>query len=163
MSGLSSDVVLYLMSKGVRQSEIAREYGVSRQYVGQLAKQGGYDSPITKVSRNLPWEVDPAFYANTIYKGVTLHGHMMLAGKEKISATSQSKLLGFYRKLIRFNVVVDYDPDYLAQPGLTNTNGFAYVPRGAADKDYIIKVRPGVRITPLGEKLWRLPSDWALD
>lgn len=158
-SGLSPELVLSLMSQGIRQSEIAKGLGVSRQYVNKLAKEGGYQSAITEVTNNLPWKVPSDYVDNTIYKAVRLHGHFMVAGRDALNGTSYDKLRSFYRKLVRFNQVVDYDPDYPAVPGLVNGEGFAFVNRQPEDKDFIIRMKPTIRLTPVGEKIWRLPEE----
>ena len=64
MSGLTPSLVIYLMKSGQRQTDIAQSYGVTRQYVNKLAKQGGHISPITTVRENMPWEVDPELARN---------------------------------------------------------------------------------------------------
>lgn len=57
-----------------------------------------------------------------------------------------------------YRQVIDYNPAYPAIPGVVNTPGFAYVPRTESDEDFIIKIRPGVRITTIGDRIWRLPE-----
>ncbi|GAA1471445.1 hypothetical protein P4N68_07180 [Corynebacterium felinum] len=158
-SGLTSEIVLNLMRQGMRQTDIATEYGVTRQYVGKLAKQGGYESPITEVTQNLPWDVPQEYFDNTIYKYLRLHGHRMHAGVDSLSDASKAKLRAFYRKLKHFNMVVDYSPDYPQMPGVTNTPGFAYVPRVKEDGNYVIRIREGINLTSAGRKLWKMPKD----
>lgn len=148
-----------LLEEGYRQSEIAKDYGVSRQYVHRLAKQGGHQALVTKVSQNFPWEITDEMYENTIYQALRLLGHYQL-DPDKLKGTSRDKLKAFLRKLTLFNQVVDYDPDYPAVPGLSNTPGFAYVPRTESDKNYAVKIKPGVRITNTGERLWTIPEVW---
>lgn len=94
---------------------------------------------------------------NTIYLALRLFGHYQLA-PEEITGSSRDKLKGFLRKLKRFNQVVDCDPRYPAVPGLANTPGFAYVPRVASDENYVIKIKPGVKLTNTGKKMWALPE-----
>lgn len=156
---LTPDLVLWLMDHGYRQSEIAREYGVSRQYVHKLAKNGGYVPPITTVTENLPWEVDPSCYRNTIYISLRAYGHIQLAGRDSLELDTVRRADTLVRRLRVFNQVIDYDPDYPPVPGLSNVNGFAYVPRTEQDEDFVVKIRPGAKITPLGDKIWRLPKE----
>ncbi|UBI10026.1 hypothetical protein LA324_05300 [Corynebacterium coyleae] len=157
-SPLSPELVIYLMDNGFRQVDIAREYKVSRQYIHTLAKQAGYTSPITTVQENLPWDVDPDFNRNSTFMALRLVGHEAVA-PGKLTEESRERAAGLIRRLRQFNVVVDYDPDYPPIVGLTNTPGFAYVPRTEKDEDFIVKIKPGVRITPLGDKIWRLPPE----
>lgn len=156
---LSADLVIWLMAQGHRQTDIAKEYGVSRQYVHKLAKNGGYVPPITTITENLPWEVDSSCFRNTIYISLRAYGHINLGGPESLEKDTVRRAETLVRRLKVFNQVIDYDPEYPPIPGLSNVNGFAYVPRTEADEDYVIKIRPGVKITPLGEKLWRMPQE----
>lgn len=155
---LTSELVLWLMGKGYKQSEIAVEYGVSRQYVHKLAKNGGYTPPITTITENLPWEVDGECFRNTIYISMRAYGHSVLTGRDSLEKDTVRRADTLVRRLQVFNQVIDYDPEYPPVPGLTNVNGFTYLPRTEADENFLMKIRPGVKITPLGEKLWRLPE-----
>lgn len=145
------------MAKGYSQSEIAREFGVSRQYVHKLAKDSGYEPVSTRVTELFPWEVDPEFYGNTIYQAMRLLGSYRL-NQRGLSKSSLAKVRGFARKLARFNQVVDYDPAYPAVPGLSNTPGFAYVPRQPGDGDLIVRVRPGVVLSGEARRIWIIPE-----
>lgn len=146
------------MDQGYRQTDIAKEYGVSRQYINKLAKNGGYISPITTVSQNMPWEVESQFSKNSVYIGLRAFGHIQVAGRSSLEPDSLRRADTLTRRLAIFQQVIDYDAGYPPIPGLTNCNGFAYLPRVAEDEDFIFRVRPGVKITPLGEKIWRLPN-----
>ena len=161
-SGLTSDLVLYYMSKGRRQVDIAEEFGVSRQYVHNLAKRGGYESPITTVTENMPWEVDSDHYRHPIYMAMRLVGHLALA-PDNLTIESVERAEGLINRLRTFDVVVDYNPVYPPMPGVTGHTGFAYLPRTSEDEDFIMKVRPGVRITPLGSEIWRMPDEEYFD
>lgn len=146
-----------LMENGLTQTEIGREYGVSRQYVCKLAKQGGHVNKFRIIGDNLPWEVHRDFVGNGLYKNLRRHGIAMAFGYDSLGRSDQEHLRSLYRKLVSFNVVVDYDPGYPALPGVANTPGFAFVPRLKKDKNFVIKLRPGVNLTKEGRKLWRLP------
>lgn len=160
---LSPDLVMYLLDNGYRQVDIAREYGVSRQYIHMLAKDAGYTSPIGTVRDNMPWDVDPEFSKNATLVAFRLVGHERVAPGRMIDE-SRERANGLLKRLRQFNVVVDYDPRYPPIIGLTNTPGFAYVQRTDEDEDFIMKIKPGVRITPLGNKIWRMPpEDFAVE
>lgn len=160
MSGLSHDIVMSMIKEGYKQSQIAEAYGVSRQYVSKLAKQSGYISTMTIINDNLPWEVDPEYQKNTVYQALRLIAHYNLDGDEAFrhSETSRRKARVLLKKLIVYRQVIDYNPAYPAIPGVVNTPGFAYVPRAESDEDFFIKIRPGVRITTIGDRIWRLPE-----
>ncbi|WP_144403114.1 hypothetical protein [Corynebacterium singulare] len=72
--------------------------------------------------------------------------------------TSRRKAQRLAERLIVFRQVIDYNPAYPAIPGIVNTPGFAYVPRTESDEDFIIKIRPDVRVTTIGDRIWRLPE-----
>lgn len=156
-SGLTPDEVLYRMENGETQADIARGAGVSRQYVSQLAKAAGWESPFKRVTENLPWDVSPMFSQNTIYKNVRRHGIWVTTGH--LADTDLAQLRSFYKKLEQFNCVVDYDPSYPANPGFTNTPGFTYLPRSEADEDYIMKIKPSTRLTADGREIWRIAKN----
>lgn len=158
MAAPDATTIRALLDEGMTQSDIARAAGVSRQRIHQIMKEAGHESLITEVTENLPWEVERQFLTNTIYKAMRLHGHWML-DNDALTAGSLGKLRAFHRKLVAFNQVVDYDPAYQAIPGISNTPGFAYLPRRPEDGNYIIRVRQGVKLTPTGEKIWQLPSE----
>lgn len=156
-TGLTPSLVLQLIDDGQSQSQIARDFGVSRQYVSKLAKQGGFENPLNIMYENLPWEVKKDFVNNTIWKNVRRHGIWVSTGK--LGEGDKAHLRSFYRKLLAFNVVVDYDPEYPSIPGISNTNGFAFAARTPEDEDFVVKIRPGTRITAIGDRLWRIPKD----
>ena len=160
MSGLTHDIVMSMIQEGYRQSEIAEAYGVSRQYVSKLAKQSGYVSSMTIINDNLPWKVDPDFQKNSLYQAIRLVAHYNLDGEEAFrkTKTSRRKAQLLVQRLVVYRQVIDYNPAYPAIPGVVNTPGFAYVPRTESDEDFIIKIRPDVRITTIGDRIWRLPE-----
>lgn len=156
---LTPDLVMKLIDEGHSQSEIARQFEVSRQLVHKLAKQGGHRPVVSTVTENLPWKVDRRFYQNTAYQAMRLLGHYYL-DPDGIKGSSRSKLLSFLRKLEQFNLVIDYDPSYPAVPGLMNTPGFKYCSRESRDKSYVMKIKPDTRITRVGRYMWKMPTVW---
>lgn len=158
--GLTPKRVIDMMTfEGKTQNEIAVEFGVSRQYIHKLAIQGGYESSTTKVTESLPWEVDSSFIKNYVYRMVRVYGRERIEGYDALGNFAQRLYRNLVKTLTRHNVVVDYNPEYGPIIGVTDIGGFAYLPRTEKDEDFIFKVREGVRITELGEKIWRLPND----
>lgn len=157
--GLTPEEVIYRIENGETQSEIARAEGCSRQYVSQLAKRGGWESPFKTMAENMPWDVPAELRNNTIYKNVRRHG--IWTTTNSLSEVDKAHLRAFLQRLDLFQSVVDYDPEYPPppKPGYSNTRGFTYLPRTEADEDYIIRIKPGVRITPVGRHIWRIPSN----
>ena len=156
-TGLTPDLVRELLDDGLKQADIAREYGVSRQYVSKLAKQAGHQNPFQILHENLPWDVPGEFTDNTLWKNLRRHGILMTTGK--LGEADRIHLRALYRKLALFNQVVDFDPDYPALPGLSSTPGFAYVPRTEKDEDFMVKIRPGTNITRIRDHIWRMPPE----
>lgn len=139
------------------QTELAREYGVTRQYIHKLAKQAGHEPLRTIVTENFPWPIKSEFSQNNLYQALRVVG-LWNMDPNAVKPNTLQKLRGVLRKVQNFNTVLDYDPDYPAVPGLTNTPGFAYVPRTESDENFIVKIKPETRITPIGRKLWRMPE-----
>lgn len=158
---LTPELVLYFIDKGMRQSEIARQYGVTRQYVNRLAKQAGYVSSMTIINDHLPWDIDTSDYQdNTLYQVFRLTATYNLEGETAFtnSPSSRRKVRSFVKRLTVYQQVVDFNPEYPAIPGIVNGPGFSYVPRSSEDEDFIMKIRPGVRVSNVGNRIWRLPS-----
>ncbi|PME08077.1 hypothetical protein AY498_08705 [Corynebacterium ulcerans] len=157
---ITPERVMQLLGEGMTQSQIAREYGVTRQYIFTLAKRGRHEArEMEYIKDDIPWpKVKDKHRDNTIYKTLRIHARYMERGQEGVRGSSYVKLLGMYRKLVRFNQVIDYDESYPPVKGLSNTGGFMYVPRSPEDGNLIIKMKPGVRITKRGAHIWQLPK-----
>lgn len=157
MSGLDSGLVIALMEEGMSQAAIGRMYGVSRQYVNKLARDGGYVSRLNLLREAMPWDVDTEFSRNSSLIAFRLAGHIAIDPKS-ISDEGKERAGSFLNRLRTFNVVLDYNPEYPPIMGLTSTPGFAYIPRTEEDEDFMMKIRRGVKVTPLGNRIWRLPE-----
>lgn len=149
------------MNQGVKQTDIANEYRVSRQYINALAKKGGYVSPITTITENFPWGVEEMDFRNHLYQALRLFGHAQLDGWENLQESSRNKVRPLVKKLRSFGLVLDHGEQYQAIPGVSNLPGIGFTHRTPEDENFVIKVRDGVRITPLGDKIWRLPEEVA--
>lgn len=161
---LTPEYIRALVEEGVSQADIAREHGVTGQYVNKLLKKAGYVSSMTVINENMPWEVPGEFQSNTLYQYLRIIAHFNLGGWDEVKGDcTQGKLKTIVHRLHVFNQVIDFDPSYPAIPGVVNTPGFAYVPRSEEDADLVIKVRPGVTLTNIGQNLWKLPPLSALD
>ena len=157
MSIIDPATVRYYLAQGMTQTELAREYGVTRQYIHKLAKQAGHEPLRTIVTENFPWPIKPEFSQNNLYQALRVVG-LWNMDPNAVKPNTLQKLRGVLRKLQNFNTVLDYDASYPAVPGLTNTPGFAYVPRTESDEGFIVKIKPETRITPIGRKLWLMPE-----
>ena len=157
MSIIDPATVRYCLAQGMTQTELAREYGVTRQYIHKLAKQAGHEPLRTIVTENFPWPIKPEYTHNNLYTVLRVIGLWNLE-PSAVQDSTMKKVKGVLRKLQNFNTVIDCDPGYPAVPGLVNTPGFAYVPRTESDEGFIVKIKPETRITPIGRKLWRMPE-----
>lgn len=162
MARVSANEIEELLAIGLNQSDVARRYGVSRQNIHNILKRSGYVKAETQqtnlIRRNFPWKIeDTEIYDNTVYVQLWLAARFN-DNPKSISQSSVTRVKALIRKLVRFNQVVDYDPDYPEIKGLLNTKGLAFLPRTATDEDFMIKIRPGVKITRAGKRLWRMPD-----
>jgi hypothetical protein len=143
------------------QAEIARMFGVTRQYVS-LVKYQGADfsrSPREEAMAHYPWKVGARFNAASPDKRMRDHAEFMVTGGKGMSATKLKLLASFYRRLRDGDLVVEFDPSIPPSPGIS-TGGYAYRPRVESDGDFIIRVNEHTRITPEGRMMWQFPSEW---
>ncbi|MCF4007711.1 helix-turn-helix domain-containing protein [Corynebacterium uropygiale] len=157
---ITPDEVMELLDQGMSQAEIARQVGVTRQYIYKLAREGGYEPKWTKLTQHIPWDIPSEFKGNALYQGFRAIGWVRWRGPASLTQSQYERARAIWRKLKAFNQVIDFDPKYPAVPGLTNGPGFAYVPRRESDGDYMIRIKPGVKLTPVGKKIWRMPEEW---
>lgn len=74
MSIVDPATVRYCLAQGMTQTELAREYGVTRQYIHKLAKQAGHEPLRTIVTENFPWPIQPDFTKNNLYQALRVVG-----------------------------------------------------------------------------------------
>ena len=157
MSIIDPATVRYCLAQGMTQTELAREYGVTRQYIHKLAKQAGHEPLRTIVTENFPWPIQPDFTKNNLYQAWRVVGLWNMDTKS-VSISTRKKGVGGLPQGYHFGSVIGYDPGDPAIPGLITTPGFAYVPRAESDENFIVKIKQETRITPIGRKLWRMPE-----
>jgi len=136
--------------------EIAEIDGRSPQRMMQIYRKYK-DSPITTIKENFPWKVPATkdVWSHPVAKGMRYHGYAMIG--EDLTEDAAKRRQQFLERIDYLNHVVDYGPQYGGIPGWTSKPGFALLPREESDEGYIIKMRAGIRLTDLGEKIWRLP------
>ncbi|AKK10420.1 helix-turn-helix domain-containing protein [Corynebacterium uterequi] len=159
-SGLTADIAIQLLESGESQAAIAREFGVTQQYVSKILKGAGYVyvTPSKFVAENMPWDVPTEWRNATIHNSIRLMAFWNM-DHELIKGEAVGKLSRFLNKLIVFNQVVDFNLNYPPIKGLNSKPGFAYVPRTPEDEGMAIKIRPGIRLTAEGRKLWAMPKE----
>ncbi len=72
--------------------------------------------------------------------------------------TSANGLAAFHNRLRDGHLVVEFDPDIPAEPGVSNKGGFALRPRLPADGDLMIRVNEHTTLTDEGREVWALPD-----
>lgn len=153
---LTPELAAALHDAGQRPIDIATEFYCSPQNVNYLLRKAGVASVRETISNNMPWQVNIDFRTNLLCKSLRCHARYMVLGPEKTHPDYRKRAEVFQRKLATYDVVVDYNPEYPPMPGQGNTPGFKYVSRTDDDEDFVIK-RSNAHITPIGNKIWRLP------
>lgn len=157
---LTPAIIADLLRKGMSQSDIAREWGYTRQYVSWIKYyHGGIPkTPRETASDHFPFVMVGAEHGQTApYKRLRDHGEYMATGGLGMSQDKLSRLRGFYRKLHDDNVVLEYDPGLPPEPGLSSQGGWAYRSRVGADEDLLIRVNEYTDLTEPGRMIWRFP------
>lgn len=140
------------------QNEIARLFGVSRQYVSKVKRSqpGWHRTPREIVMEHFPWEVPSEFQGHWVSHMMRDHAEFMATGGRGWPEWKKVELNRFYDKLEREGVVVEFDPDIPPQPGIS-IGGWAYRRRRKSDGDLIIRVNRHTKLTKEGRRIWRMP------
>ncbi len=146
-------------AKGWNQSEIAREYGVTRQYISWIVHEyGGRLSPRSLVlEEHFPWTVPGHMQSASVCRRLRDHAEFVTTWGMGMSQDSRDRLRSLYRRLREDDVVVEFDPSIPSTPGLALDGGFALRPRTKADGKLLIRVNEHTRLTREGRTLWELP------
>lgn len=123
------------------QREIANMYGVSEQYVSWIKSQykGVQKSPREMVNDLWPWDSGEKFHPAAPSLRLRAHLRFRSYGQEGLTENESYLLKGFYNRLRKNNLVVEFDPNIPAQEGVY-TGGWAFRPREETDGDLIIRV-----------------------
>ncbi|AEV52130.1 hypothetical protein [Rhodococcus phage RGL3] len=155
---LTLAIVEALKNKGRTQSDIAREYGVTRQHVSWIVKTyGGTQTPRQKLLEHFPWEVPSKQLASSPYRNMRNHAEYMATGGVGMGAPELKRLRNFYQKLQDENLVLEFDPNIPGEPGFAINGGFALRPREESDGDLMIRVNEYTKLSDEGKRLWRFP------
>ncbi|AEJ92363.1 transcriptional repressor [Mycobacterium phage DroogsArmy] len=153
---LSLAIVEDLKGKGFSQSEIARKYGVTRQYISWIKHYyGGRLTPREVVMQHFPFQVPTEMGQTSPYRRLRDHGEYMATGGVGMDKVTLGRLRGFYKKLQ--DQVLEFDPNIPPIPGVSNKGGWRYVPRTADDGDLLIRVNDYTDLTEQGRMIWRFP------
>jgi len=85
------------------------------------------------------------------------HAEYVATGGKGMSEDKLRRLNGFYQKLEREDVVVEFHPD-LPPSKDAACGGWRYVPRKDSDADLMIRVNEHTNVTEEGHILWRIPK-----
>lgn len=156
---LSLAVVEDLKNKGFNQSEIARMFGVTRQYVSWIKQTyGGSLTPREEVLQHWPFVVPVAMGQTTPFKRLRDHGEFIATGGKGMSEDQLKRLRSFYQMLRDENLVVEFDPEIPPIEGVSGTaGGWAYRKRRKRDEDLLIRVNGYTHLTDKGRTIWRFP------
>lgn len=149
------------LSRGMTQADIAREVGVSRAYVSWIIKNYAGDrlkTPRQKAQENYPWKVWNEHQQAGLHRATRDHAEYMEVGDEGMTPDKLSRLSTLYKKIIDYDVVVEYDPFNFTPTPEYPLGGFRLVPREDTDGDLIIRVNEHTILTDRGRKVWRLPQ-----
>ena len=153
-------VIQGLKSQGLNQSQIADLFGVTRQAVSWHVKTYGGDAPLTPRQKALevwPWITDSRFRVNAVFQRLRDHAEYMITGGEGLDFLKLSRLKGFYERLDRDRVVVEFDPSIPPSDGVA-AGGFAYRERLDSDEGLIIRVNKHTHLGDEGRKVWVMPK-----
>jgi hypothetical protein len=156
---LSPSVIDRLKNQGMTQSEIARMYDVTRQYISWIKYyHGGAFTPREDVLQHFPFVVPAEMTQTSVYKRLRDHGEYQATGGVGMSADKLSRLRGFYRRLKDEGLVVEFDPTIPPEPGVSRKGGWALRKREPKDEDLLIRVNDYTDLTVEGKRIWKFPQ-----
>ncbi len=156
---LTLAIVEALKNKGLSQSDIARQYGVTRQHVSWIKHTyGGRLTPRERTMQHFPFKVPTEMGNTSPYKRLRDHGEYVATGGVGMSEDKLQRLRSFYRKLREDSVVLEFDPNIPSVPGISRKGGWAYRERLPEDGDLLIRVNEFTNITDKGRDIWRFPA-----
>src|ERR1700736_2191621 len=112
----------HLKRLGYTQSQIAREHGVTRQAVSwHIRPYGGHQTPRQQVlEQHFPFKVPTRMSETSPYKRLRDHAEYRATGGVGMTTDQLTRLRAFYRLLRDKNLVVEFDPNLPATPGVSN-------------------------------------------
>lgn len=159
-AGLDIHLIRQLKNKGFNQSEIAELYGVTRQAVSWIWRQyGGELSTRQRVKKAMPFTSEGKFSRAYPLQMLRDHAEFVLEGRiDQWKAKRVERLRGFYKRLREENLVVEYDPDFPPNPGVSKPGGFDYRQREPRDGNLLIRVNEYTNPTEYeGKNVWQFP------
>jgi transcriptional regulator with XRE-family HTH domain len=156
---LTPEIIEALKRKGFNQTEIAEQFGVSRQYVSEVKHQvtGFSMTARERAARIFPYRVGSEFQGCSPYKRLRDHAEYMFTSGNGMSDDKKRRLVSFYRRLEREHLVVEYDPTLLPSLGIS-TGGWRYTQRQVLDNDLIVRLNEYSCLGDEDRTLWRIPK-----
>ncbi len=153
---LTLAVIEGLKNRGLSQSDIARQFGVTRQAISYyIRKYGGRLTPRQMVLEHFPWAVSTKQSEASACKRLRDHGEYVATGGVGMSYDKIRRLRGFYERLR--DQVVEFDPAIPPEEGVSSNGGFAYRKRRESDGDLLIRVNEHTHLSEQGKRIWRFP------
>lgn len=153
---LTLAIIESLKAQGLSQSEIGRQFGVTRQAVSRHVRiHGGSLTPRQRALESWPWAVPTRFNQQSVFRKLRNHGEFWATQGEGMGFVKLSALRGFYERLR--GEVVEFDPGLPPSEGIS-VGGFAYRPRLGSDGDLLIRVNEHTHLSDEGRRIWRLPD-----
>lgn len=157
---LAISVIEELRRKGYNQSEIAEMHGVTRQAVSwHKVVYGGELTTRQIVDRAWPWPTGHQHSRASCFQRMRDHGEFMATGGKGMSENKLNRLHGWWSMLRDKNLVLEFDPDLPAEPGVSPNGGFAYR-RRKSDGDLLIRVNEYTDLSEDGRMIWCWPPGW---
>jgi transcriptional regulator with XRE-family HTH domain len=156
---LTLAIVEALKNKGLSQSDIAREYGVTRQHVSWIKRTyGGRLSPRETLLQEFPFKVSAAQGQASPYRRLRDHAEFVATDGVGMSEDKLQRLRTFYRKIRDGKLVLEFHPNIPPIRGVSNKGGWAYRQRLPEDGDLLIRVNEFTNLTNEGRDIWRFPA-----
>ena len=140
------------------QSEIARMFGVSRQYVSKLRKIGGvYRSKREKImDDHWPWQQVPVEQQLALYHVLRAHLEYIATRGEYMQEWKLQQLGAFYDRLEENGWIVEHRPD-IPPNKYAEYGGFRYTKRKPSDGKLIIRQNWITNLSDADRVVWRIP------
>lgn len=157
-SGLTPSIVSKLKAEGKTQREIAKMFDVNETYVSWIKSQYPVQkSPREMVNDLWPWDSGEKFHPAAPSLRLRAHLRYRAYGQEGLTQNESYLLKGFYNRLRKHNLVVEFDPTIPKSKGVY-TGGWAYRPREDRDGNLIIRVNEYTKdLNEEARMVWEFP------
>jgi len=135
---ITVDEIDALKATGMTQSDIARQYGVTRAYISWIKHNyGGKRTPRELALEHWPWEVADRFTRAVPYRCLRDLAEWHATGGKGMTTAKLDNLRSWLESVE--HVVVEYNPDFPPSPGLSS-GGYRYDFRTPADGNLLMRL-----------------------